>query len=209
MVSENIRIRFCKIEKLQYISHLDLLRTMKTAIIRAEIPVWYSEGFNPHPKIVFALPLSIGIQSICELVDIKLIDKVDYNELKMNLNNNFTKDLNIIDVYSPSTKFSDIKWAEYDILFNDDISESNKLFYEDKLIVKKRTKNGYIETDILPQIKKITFNETTANVILNASSDNYLNPDYIASVISEYYNKPDYMIIRKNMYFQDAETIFQ
>ena len=57
MVPENIRIKFKKTGRLKYISHLDLCRTMQPAMIRAKIPLWYTEGFNPHPKMVFAQPL--------------------------------------------------------------------------------------------------------------------------------------------------------
>ena len=72
MLPTPIRIKFTKTGALQFISHLDLNRTMKTVMIRAKIPIHYSEGFNPHPKMVFALPLSIGAESVCELLDIKI-----------------------------------------------------------------------------------------------------------------------------------------
>ncbi|MBR6681766.1 MAG: TIGR03936 family radical SAM-associated protein, partial [Clostridia bacterium] len=66
-----IRVKFEKTGKLQYISHLDLLRTMQTALRRAKVKMIYSEGFNPHMKITFALPLSIGTESLCEYMDIR------------------------------------------------------------------------------------------------------------------------------------------
>lgn len=65
----NLRVRFHKTGRAQYISHLDLGRTMRTAINRAEIPVKYSEGFNPHPKMSFALTLSVGTESVCEFME--------------------------------------------------------------------------------------------------------------------------------------------
>ena len=70
----NLRVRFHKTGRAQYISHLDLGRTMRTAINRAEIPVKYSEGFNPHPKMSFALTLSVGTESVCEFMELKLTE---------------------------------------------------------------------------------------------------------------------------------------
>ena len=76
MLPKQIRIKFTKVGSLQFISHLDLNRTMTTVMIRAKIPIYYSEGFNPHPKMVFALPLSIGAESVCELLDIKIVEDI-------------------------------------------------------------------------------------------------------------------------------------
>ena len=72
-----VRLKFRKVGSLQYISHLDLLRTMQTALRRAKVMMIYSEGFNPHMKITFALPLSIGTESVCEYMDIRTQPDVD------------------------------------------------------------------------------------------------------------------------------------
>ena len=72
-----VRLRFSKTGRLKYISHLDINRAMSRAFKRAEIPLWYTEGFNPHPYMSFSLPLSLGVESLCESVDIRLIDSID------------------------------------------------------------------------------------------------------------------------------------
>ena len=66
-----IRIVFRKTGYLRYISHLDLQRTMQRALTRAQIPLWYTEGFNPHPYLCFASPLPVGVNSVTEMFDIK------------------------------------------------------------------------------------------------------------------------------------------
>ena len=53
-----IRAKFYKVGSLQFISHLDLMRTMTRNMVRAGIPAWYSQGFNPRLKLTFSLPLS-------------------------------------------------------------------------------------------------------------------------------------------------------
>ena len=65
-----IRLLYSKTGKAKYISHLDLMATMRRALLRAGIELKYSEGFNPHPYMSVALPLPVGCSSICELIDI-------------------------------------------------------------------------------------------------------------------------------------------
>ena len=77
-----VRLKFCKIGKLQYISHLDLQRTFNRILVRACIPVWYTQGFNPHIKLVFSTPLSVGSESLCEYLDIKLAREIPFEEIK-------------------------------------------------------------------------------------------------------------------------------
>ena len=70
-----VRIKFLKEGGLQYISHLDLVRTMHKIIVRSKLPLWYTEGFNPKPKMVFAAPLSIGTESKTEYMDLRLTEE--------------------------------------------------------------------------------------------------------------------------------------
>ena len=76
MVPESIRIKFRKTGRLRYISHLDLDRTVRTALVRTKIPIWYTEGFNPHAKMVFAQPLPLFAESECEYLDIKITEEM-------------------------------------------------------------------------------------------------------------------------------------
>ena len=83
-----VRLKFCKVGTLQYISHLDLQRTFNRILVRACIPVWYTQGFNPHIKLVFSTPLSVGSESVCEYLDIKLSRDMTLDEIKERLNGN-------------------------------------------------------------------------------------------------------------------------
>ena len=211
MVSENIniRIKFEKTGKLQFISHLDLCRTMKAAMIRARIPIWYSEGFNPHPKMIFALPLSIGAESICEYMDIKITEDLKPEFILKQLNEVTTNELNITDVYTPVMKFNDIAWAEYIIEFNvSDIKDAGCMF-AGPFTIMKRSKTGEKETDIIPLISRYDITDGIIKVLLSAESSSYLNPEYIAAAVSEKFDIPDYRIIRINLYLKDGITIFR
>jgi radical SAM-linked protein len=67
---QRLRIRFSRGEEVKYISHLDLMRMWQRVLQRADIPLAYSEGFNPHPRLALAAPLPVGVTAQSELMDI-------------------------------------------------------------------------------------------------------------------------------------------
>lgn len=71
-----VRLEYSVGKEVKYLSHLDFLRLFIRAIRRAGLPVAYSQGFNPHPKLAFGPPLAVGITSGCEYVDIELTEPV-------------------------------------------------------------------------------------------------------------------------------------
>ena len=113
-----LRVKFCKVGNLQYISHLDLVRTMMKVIVRAKLPLWYTEGFNPKPKLVFAAPLSTGVESVCEFMDIRLTEKIEPKVAIEALNANMTFEMQAIDAYYPEEKMTALHWLEYSIRIN-------------------------------------------------------------------------------------------
>lgn len=222
----NVRIKFKKVGNLQYISHLDLQRTFHRILVRAGIPVWYTQGFNPHAKVVFSTPLSIGIQSECEFVDIRIDREISCELVKELLNNEVTKELEILEVYIPTTKFSDMYWADYEIEIcsvNIDVLERlNKLKSREAFNVVKKTKSGEKNVDIIPLIKKfqafVSEDSKKVNIYttLRIDSENYLNPQFLLEILNAEYNilenntdNADYKIIRNAVYFEDGITLFK
>ena len=112
-----LRVKFFKKGRLQYISHLDLHRLLNRALVRAGMPIWYTKGFNPHIKLVFSTPLSVGTESVCEYLDIRIDREMSCEEIKDRLNRALTDELCILDAYIVPEKsvFADIIWARYDI----------------------------------------------------------------------------------------------
>ena len=110
-----VRFKFKKHGSLQYISHLDLVRTMHKVIVRSKLPLWYTEGFNPKPKMIFAAPLSIGTESECEFMDIRMNEYIDPSEAMVRINSNMTDEMQIFEAYYPESKFTDLKWMSYRI----------------------------------------------------------------------------------------------
>lgn len=196
-IPANIRIKFSKTGSLQYISHLDLQRLFGRAAVRAGIPLWYTQGFNPHPKMVFALPLPVGVQSLCEFLDVKIDKVIENDRIKELLNSVLTEELQILEVYTPEMKFSEIGSAEYLIKLktvgaNDALAKKITEFLSSGgVLMNKHTKSGEKEIDISSLIYSITSvydeNEDCLKISLVCSAGTEsLNPEYIVSALRKY-----------------------
>jgi radical SAM-linked protein len=214
VLSETLRIRFAKRGRLKFISHLDLCRTMQSAMIRARLPLWYTEGFNPHPRISVALPLSVGAESECELLDVKVTQIPDTDEVARSLNAATAPELEIIEAYKPETKFSEIGSSEYKLFLELPYSGDFDALFAGAVIVPKRTKKGEVDTDIKPLINSIKFEfadaGTLCRAVLAAYSESYLNPEYIIRAIERSrgveQNSFEYSICRMNIFDKTGNT---
>ena len=223
-----IRVRFRKVGDLQYISHLDLQRTMHRILSRAGIPVWYTKGFNPHIKLVFSVPLSIGMQSECEMFDIRIEREISCEEIKYLLNKEVTDEMRILEVYIPETKFSEYVWSSYEMeigskgLSVEVADKMNALTSQSTWTAIKTTKTGEKEFDMIPQIRtfKALYCKESDSVkisaVLNVSNDNYLNPSLLLDEICraceiDQNNEEDFRvtITRVGAFCEDGTTPFR
>ena len=189
-----VRIKFCKIGNLQFVSHLDLQRTFHRVLVRANIPMWYTKGFNPHAKLVFGLPLSVGTESMCEMADLRIERKIELEDIKKQLNEQLTDEMYVLEAYYPTTKFADIAYADYTItlkapsITKDSAIKATSRFMLPIMMMKK-SKSGEKEVDITTFIKRIEFEADdgilTAKAVLSAGSSENLNPEYIVTALRE------------------------
>lgn len=214
-----LRFKFIKRGSLQYISHLDLVRTMHKVIVRAKLPLWYTEGFNPKPKMIFAAPLSIGTESECEYMDLRMNEYIDPAEAMARINANMTSEMQIVEAYYPDSKFTDLKWMSYRISFTpaeiDDklVQLCNESLSADTVLVLK--KNSDQTMDIRPLIKSATVarvdDSIVVDAVLSADPSRFLNPEYIVKYLKDkcgLLSHPDltaehYEIMRLKAYFED------
>ena len=190
-----VRIKFVKVGDLQYISHLDLQRAFNRILVRSGLPVWYSKGFNPHVKLVFSTPLSVGTQSVCEFLDLRLDRELPLDEIKRLLNAELTDQMYVTDVYIPTTAFSDIAFCEYDYEISapnasaELAAEIQSMLTTSPVNLIKKTKSGEREIDIVEMIKsvKAEYSEETKTVkmhaVLSAGAENFLNPEMLMTAI--------------------------
>lgn len=191
-----IRIKFSKKGNLMYISHLDLSKTMQRIMVRADIDIWYSEGFNPQPRVVFAVPLPVGVESDCEYLDIKINSPMDANEIKERISRNFPDEMKMLDVYVPEVKFKNIAYIDYTIkLVSPKITEQTvanlKNLFENECNVTKITKSGSEKTVNLCEFihsfnAELANGEIVINTVLCADSEKYLNPELLIEAIKKY-----------------------
>ncbi len=219
-----IRIKFRKVGSLQYISHLDLQRTFMRCLTRAGIPVWYTKGFNPHAKLVFSLPLSIGCESECEYADIKIERDMSCKDILDRLGAEFTDEMRILDVYYPEEKFSEIAYARYECTVASDKAdkpspkEVESLLTTSPLTMLKHTKSGEKEIDIVPLIKNVSCKAEDGvlalDMILCAGSERNLNPELPVRAVCECFGLAEgelpctYRLLRKNVLKEDL-TVFR
>ena len=188
-----VRIKFKKLGDLQYISHLDLVRTMSKVVTRTRLPLWYTEGFNPKPKMVFAAPLSIGTESYCEFMDLRLTERVAEDEVKARFNTNMASDLQVIEAYYPDAPLTDLKWLSYTVTIStlgadSALVDSCRAFLDsEKIEILKKSKKGEITADIKPMIKEYTLDIEDGiiklSMILSSSADEYLNPELVIKAL--------------------------
>lgn len=187
-----LRVKFKKVGKLQYVSHLDLVRTMHKIIVRSGLPLWYTEGFNPKPKMVFAAPLSIGTESLVEFMDLRLVERIDPMAAITALNANMTDELVVLDAYYPENKLTDLKWLSYVITVNttgasDELAaRCNSAFLADSMPVAKKQKPDDT-VDIKPLIKfaNAVYDSGIIRIdcILSADPSAFLNPEYVVKYL--------------------------
>ena len=220
-----LRVFFRKVGALQYISHLDLMRTMTRVVIRSRIPVAYSEGFNPIPRLSFAAPLSVGVESEYEILDLKITNEVDLLEVKDALNRNLSEELRVFNVAMPEHKVKEAAYAAYTLTLS--LGEksaalcdtASAILSEKPLTVLKKTKSGEREVDLSPLVKSVSAScdADGIRIALELFCDNasFLNPDYLVGVLKQRLGilSPDdlsesYRIVRTGIFLSDG-TLFR
>lgn len=191
-----VRLRFSKTDRCKYISHLDINRCMSRALTRAKIPLWYTKGFNPHPYMSFSLPLSLGIESFVESMDIRIIGDITNDEIKKKMNEMLPDGIRILEVYDDFRQDKDIAYSDYvfRIQFRDNetaMQKINNVLKSDEIIAERKVKKGkrkiFKETNLKPLIQKFNSSIRGEDIVLNlrlmAGIEKNLNPTLLFDTI--------------------------
>ncbi|MDD2362439.1 MAG: TIGR03936 family radical SAM-associated protein [Oscillospiraceae bacterium] len=190
---KEIRIFFRKCGRAKYISHLDLMRTMTRAVRRAGIPVWYTQGFNKHPYITFAAPLSLGFEGLTESMDIKLIQDIGMEDIVADMNSVLPSGIEVYSAAEPVMKAGDIEKAIYKLTFSIRLKDFAAFIEQDSITAEKRTKKGGLRLiELKPFIEQANISENedgsaVMEVTLPCGSTQTINPLLIVSVCNKFF----------------------
>lgn len=218
---DKYRMLFSKTGRAVYISHLDLMRTITRAFMRAECKLKYSEGFNPHPNISIALPLSVGCESVCEIMDFKMREDMPCEEIKNRLETQFPEGIAVIDVYEAERKVKEIKWLSISGVLEYDERDAaamagklNEFYAAESIVITKKTKRGMGESDIRPAIRDISFAQSGRDVSMRAlisAQEPTLNPELITDALRQLAPDiaPDFAKFRRLEIFDENMQVFR
>ena len=185
----DIRVCFSKMGAMQYISHLDLQRAIARLLVRSGLPLGYTEGFNPHPRLNIALPLSIYQEGERELFDFRVTEDVPLEEIEEKLKKSAFPGMEILEVSVAVGKLA-TKTAVWRLELKSDMDlEEFKTAFSGEMPVTKRSKKGDKTVDIAPMVKFISAQREGEMIIcrveLPAAGNDYLNPGYVAAFFGE------------------------
>ncbi len=218
----NDRLLIKKDGKAKYLSHLDLMRTMQRSFLRAGIKIKHTEGFNPHPYISFALPLSVGTGSICELMDFELTGGALLRDVPELLNSKLPDGIEVLAAYKSGRKLKYIRWLkvqcslEYDRGVTDDVfGKLRELYNADTLTIEKKSKRGVNTVDIAPLYRDMTWErvsdkELAVTVLLSAQEPS-LSPAVLMSAIEQKQPElqPDFIAFQRLEVYDDECKVFR
>ena len=218
---DKMRLLFSKTGRAVYISHLDLMRTLTRAFLRADCRLKYSEGFNPHPSISIALPLSVGAESECEILDFRMLEDMEPAEILERLKKQLPEGIEAIEVYESQRKVKELKWLKIEGVFEyDERSAAEMLpmleafFAQESIVIQKKTKRGTGDSDIRAAIKEIDFEVSGNDVRLNAvisAQEPTLNPELLADALRQLAPQlaPDFAKFRRIEIFDENMMVFR
>ncbi|MBO5786253.1 MAG: DUF2344 domain-containing protein [Clostridia bacterium] len=185
----DIRVTFTKLGKLKYISHLDLQRAIHRMLVRSGLPISFSEGFNPHPRLNIALPLSIYQEGERELFDFRITEDVEEAVITEKLRKAAFPGMEIIKAELAIGKLH-TKRAVWRLELESELTPDEvKNALSGEMVVTKRTKNGEKQVDIAPMSRFVSAERVGERLMLrvelNAAGNDYLNPSYIAAFLGD------------------------
>lgn len=193
-------IKFSKEDSIKFISHLDLMRTIQKIIRRADLPVEYSKGFNPHMSLSLAQPLSVGMSSKGEYMDLVLVEDLNEEFIKEKINENAPMTIRIIEVSKviqitekkvpPSMALIDRANYSVKLPVEDGCAAEKSLtalLEKSSWVTIKKSKKGEREIDIRPLIKDIKYwlkdDYLIMNCTLACGSREHLSPELLSTYI--------------------------
>ena len=217
------RLLFTKQGETVWMSHLDLMRLFQRAFKRAGLPLTHTQGYNPRPSVSIAMPLSVGVESVCELLDFDLEgESISAEEITRRLNEALVPGIQVLKTYDNGRKIKDLAFMdcalklEYDKGIPEGAEEAIlALFKRESLTVEKKSKNGPVQQDIIPMIKEVGLRRHDDQTLVLFSrvccQNPSLNPMQLVAAMEIYIPqfRPDFAKCRRLELFDGKNSIFR
>ena len=217
------RLLFTKTGESVWMSHLDLMRLFQRAFKRAGLHLTHTQGYNPRPSVSIALPLSVGVESVCELLDFELEgDELSCKEITERLNHVLVEGVKVLRTYPNGMKLKNLSLLRSTITMEYDagvptgaVDALRNLFSRETLPVEKKGKNGPVEQDVIPMIRTLQMMQDDAQTIrmdvLACCQNPSLNPMQLVAAISRYTPElaPNFAKCRREEIYESEEKIFR
>jgi len=201
------RVWFSKTGPARFISHLDLMRFFTRALRRAGLPVWHTEGFNPHPYINFASPLALGLEGLNECFDIKLTEALPARAVLESLAPVMTGGIAVNAVTLPLRKTAELALADYSLYFEDAVKDELTAFLRGETV--EIDKKGKL-IDVKPDIGAFSVveneNSTALHITLPCSPSKNVSPALVAAAFCARSGAPAPKIVRNRLLAADGSA---
>ena len=217
------RALFEKTGNAVWISHLDLMRVFQRAFKRAGLPLTHTKGFNPRPSVSIALPMSVGIESCCELLEFELEgEPLPNEEVLSRLNEKLIRGVRVLEIYGDGQKLKNLALMDCALILEYDkgipdgaCEELGELFSRGSLCVEKKGKSGITQQDVIPMIRGMDIREADEHSVCITAriccQNPTLNPMQIYSAVEAYCPdlRSDYVSFRRLEIYDTQENIFR
>jgi len=194
-----LRLIFEKTGRARYISHLDLMRTFQRAFFRTGLPIWHTEGFNTHAFVSIVLPLSVGFESCCEILEFRLNEASDLTALPALLNAALPEGITALRCYEGVEAAKKLTYVNYEITLSypagtpeTAAAELAALLSQETLVMRKKSKkakSGFTEVDLIPLLCDLQFDAQPQALVVTGlfrAQNPGLNPDLMVSALREH-----------------------
>ena len=218
------RLLFEKTGNGVWISHLDLMRLFQRAFKRGGLNLKHTQGFSPRAMVSIALPLSVGVESVCEILDFELVgqEELSFEEIKTRLNATMPAGIRVLEVYDSDKKIKLLTHLEttVNLEYDNGIPQGAEeaiaaLFARETLPVMKKGKNGPVEQDLIPMIRdlkvsRISDQELQLRAVVCAQNPS-LNPAQLAAAVETHCPEfaPDFAKVRRLEVFTPNGEVFR
>ncbi len=199
------RLRYEKTDLVRYISHLDFVRVLNRAVRRSDLPITYTEGFNPHPVMMVAMPISVGVTSEDEYIDIDFDEMVDESIIMDRFNDAFGDGIVVKAVkriLQGDLSLKKLDGAKYRVIVEQKgtkVPDIDSFLSRESIIVSKKSKSAVKDVDIKNDIKSLEIVEADGN---------YVVLDIYVPAGNEYNLKPELVVEAMDKYIDGFDVVF-